>query len=123
MNFSLDTSDEKERMLRIILLIAIHQKAVVGAVISFETGSRQHSHSLCLSSTEVVFRSVKPFESALSRYARRESRFKCPSEITCLSELFYFMNTVDMSRFSAQILTFLPSFVILISMLSFKYIF
>lgn len=33
MNFSLDTSDEKERMLRIILLIAIHQKAVVGAVI------------------------------------------------------------------------------------------
>lgn len=48
----------------------------------------------------------------LCRYENSEGRFRCPSEVTCPSELFYFLNTYDFGEFSTQFFVIIPLLVL-----------
>ncbi|VDN02048.1 unnamed protein product [Thelazia callipaeda] len=96
--------------------LATHQGSITGLLIELAPSSSTCRSDYCLLTSEITFHEVtqqhiiKGRMSSLSalcflRYDNSEGRFRCPSEVTCLNELFYLLHILDPGAFSTQFLS------------------
>ncbi|KAM3723236.1 Ribosome maturation factor RimM [Dirofilaria immitis] len=92
-----------------VRLIA-QQGSILGMLIEFRPSPNKCRERYCLLTTEISFQEIKQKfldKMQMSRYENSEGCFRCPSEVACLTELFYFLNMSDLRAFSAQFLVFI----------------
>ncbi|VDO40069.1 unnamed protein product [Onchocerca flexuosa] len=97
--------------------LAIQEGSILGMLIEFLPSSNKCRESYCLLTTEISFEEITQKvldKMKMSRYENSEGRFRCPSEVTCPAELFYFLNTFDLGAFSAQFLMLIPLLALLL---------
>uniref|UniRef100_A0A1I8EQ10 Uncharacterized protein n=1 Tax=Wuchereria bancrofti TaxID=6293 RepID=A0A1I8EQ10_WUCBA len=105
--------------------VATQKGSILGALIEFLPSSNKCRENYCILTTKISFEEVtqrflnkmkmsSPDNKHFCRYENSEGRFRCPSEVTCPAELFYFLNTFDVGEFSAQFFVLIPLFMLLL---------
>ncbi|EFO25054.2 hypothetical protein LOAG_03435 [Loa loa] len=97
--------------------LATQQGSILGMLIEFLPSPNKCRESYCILTTKISFQEVTQRlldRMKMSKYENSEGRFRCPSEITCLAELLYFLDTFDLGEFSAQFFVLIPLFVLLL---------
>ncbi|VDM07592.1 unnamed protein product [Wuchereria bancrofti] len=97
--------------------VATQKGSILGALIEFLPSSNKCRENYCILTTKISFEEVTQRflnKMKMSRYENSEGRFRCPSEVTCPAELFYFLNTFDVGEFSAQFFVLIPLFMLLL---------
>ncbi|VDK74518.1 unnamed protein product [Litomosoides sigmodontis] len=97
--------------------LATRQGLVLGMLVKFLPSSNRCRESYCVLTTKILFQEVSQRsldKMKMSRYENSEGRFRCPSEVTCPAELFYFLNLFDLGEFSTQFFVVIPVLVLLL---------
>nr|CDP95248.1 Bm9723, isoform a [Brugia malayi] len=97
--------------------LATQKGSILGALVEFLPSSNKCRENYCILTTKISFEEVTQRfldKMKMSRYENSEGRFRCPSEITCPAELFYFLNTFDVGEFSTQFFVLIPLFMLLL---------
>ncbi|CAG9531994.1 unnamed protein product [Cercopithifilaria johnstoni] len=106
------SSDEKcDNYSVMSVCLATQQGSILGMLIEFLPSSNKCRENYCILTTKISFQEVSQRfldKIKMSRYENSEGRFRCPSEVTCPAELFYFLNTCDHGEFSTQFFVVIP---------------
>ncbi|KAL4002785.1 hypothetical protein ACH3XW_4890 [Acanthocheilonema viteae] len=91
--------------------LATQQGSILGMLVDFLPSLNKCRESYCILTIKISFHEVPQRfldKMKTSRYENSEGRFRCPSEVTCPAELFYFLNTFGLGEFSTQFFVIIP---------------